>query len=351
MAEIGHNSDVASPGNWIALSRDVREHPIVGAGQPVKPADVGRGAWSRMEAWFDMLCLAQFKPSRVNNKGEVQTLEVGQLMGAIPFLAGRWNWTDKTVRVFLSTLEREGMISSNQGRQSAATSSNKCRVITIANYSKYQLLSDAIEEYLGGLKGQANGRHAAGEGQAKGSNLTLKHLNKTPPYPPTGGDAIANSFEEFWRAFPGEPPPRGRKTDKPKALEAFRRIVTNTHRKRLHASVDELVGGAKRYASTKPDPEFIPMPTTWLNGARWLDEAVAADASAALPWWKDPRALAAMTSERWRAGIAQFANGIWPADKLGPPPGHHQCVVPPALVDELRLTERYTPAGISRETH
>lgn len=351
MAEVVQHADLANPGNWIALSRDVREHPIVGAGQPVSPADPGRGAWSRMEAWFDLLCLAQFKPSRVNNKGEVQTLEVGQLMGAIPFLAGRWNWTDKTVRVFLATLEREGMISSNQGRQTAGTSSNKCRIITIANYSKYQLLSDAIEEYLGGLKGQAKGRHAAAEGQAKGSNLTLKTLKQDFPLPPKGEDAVASAFEDFWRAFPGEAPPRGRKTDKPKALEAFRRIVTNTHRKRLSATGEEIIVAATRYASTNPDPKFIPMPTTWLNGARWLDAAAPADATSASPWWRDPGALAAMTSERWRAGIAQFANGTWPVDKLGPPPGHHLCVVPRELVAELNLTERYTPAGISRDKH
>jgi hypothetical protein len=351
MAENGHNSDMANPGNWIALSRGVREHPIVGAGQPVKPADLARGSWSRMEAWFDLLCLAQFKPSRVNNKGEVQTLDVGQLMGAIPFLASRWNWTDKTVRVFLATLEREGMISSNQGRRAADASSNKCRVITINNYSKYQLLSDAIREYLGGLKGQARGRQTAGQGQAKGSNLTLEHLNKTPPKPPEGGDAIENAFEEFWTTFPGNAPPRGRKTDKPKAFEAFRRVATNTHRKRLHATVDEMIRGAKRYAATKPDPDFIPMPTTWLNGARWLDETAPASSLSSLPWWKDPQALADMTSERWRAGIGQFANGTWPVDKLGPPPGHHQCVVPPDLIDELRLTDRYDTRGINRDRH
>lgn len=351
MAETFHSSDMTNPGNWIALSRDVREHPVVGAGQPVKPANPARGAWSRMEAWFDLLCLAQFKPSRVNNKGEVQTLEVGQLMGAIPYLAGRWNWTEKTIRVFIATLERAEMISSNQGRQPAGVANNKCRVVTISNYRKYQLIGDAIEEHLSRLKGQARGRHTAGEGQAKGSNLTLKHLNKISPYPPKGGDDIATSFEEFWVAFPGEAPPRGRKTDKPKALEAFRRIVTNTHRKRVHATVDEIIRGAKRYASTKPDPDFIPMPTTWLNGARWLDEGAPADGVASAPWWRDPHVVAGMTSDHWRAGIGKFANGTWPVDKLGPPPGHHQCVVPPDLIDELRLTDRYDTRGISRDRH
>ena len=136
-----------------------------------------------MEAWLDLLCLAQYRPSRINNKGQVQTLEVGQLMGARAFLAGRWNWSEKTVRGFMDGLEAEGMIArgaendAEKGQQNGHQRANKCSIITICNYSRYQLLEDAITAYVGQAKGPAEGQQGASEGPAKGQNLTLKHLN------------------------------------------------------------------------------------------------------------------------------------------------------------------------------
>jgi hypothetical protein len=175
--------DDSRAGNWVAISRDLRDHPLVGAGQPVRPADERKGAWSRMEAWLDLLCLAQYRPSRINNKGQIQTLDVGQLMGARAFLAARWNWSEKTVRGFMDGLEAEGMIardaenSAAKGQQNGQQRANKCSVVTICNYAKYQLLEDAITAYVGQAKGPAEGHQGASEGPAKGQNLTLKHRN------------------------------------------------------------------------------------------------------------------------------------------------------------------------------
>jgi hypothetical protein len=361
MGEIGHNFDAANPGNWIALSRDVREHPIVGAGQPVDPADKERGAWSRMEAWFDLLCLAQWKPSRINNKGQVMTLDAGQLMGALPFLADRWNWTVGTVRWFLNTLEREEMISrappkpANHDSQDSRQPTNKCNVITIENYSKYQIMSDALDAYVQQAKRQANDSRTTGEQQANDSNLTRKTPQQGNKEKPTCGGAAPGAtltagqvadqrFEEFWQAFPGE-----RKRNKGDTRDLFRKIVTGKHAKRK-ATADEIIAAVK--AGHGIDPDYAPMPETWLNGGRWEDApAGKAAASTVTPWWQKPEKLAEMTAERWRSGIAQYANGIWPVEKLGPPPGDHRCVVPASLIAELRLTDRYTPAGISRDKH
>lgn len=68
-------------------------------------------------------------------------------------------------------------------------------------------------------------------------------------------------------------------------------------------------------------------------------------------WWKDSTKLAAMTLDRWRRGIAKFANGIWHVHELGPPPGDPRCVVPQEIIDELRLTERYNEHGLARGKH
>ena len=200
---IGHNSPPefdegeVRPGDWIALSRRVREHPVVGCGQPVKPADPWRGAWSRFEAWFDLLCLAQYRAARVNNRGEVVALAVGQLIGARSYLAGRWNWTEKTVRGFLDTLEDEGMISRAKtagpllapelmnekngpakGQQKSTRSNNKSNTITVCNYEKFQRISDAIEAYIADHRNSEKGQQRASEGPAKGQTLTKETIER-----------------------------------------------------------------------------------------------------------------------------------------------------------------------------
>jgi len=73
-------------------------------------------------------------------------------------------------------------------------------------------------------------------------------------------------FEEFWKAFP-----KGRKKGKGRAKALFRQIARGGHHS-LKASTDELIAAAKAYAATKPDPQFTPMPQTWLSGGRWDDE-------------------------------------------------------------------------------
>jgi hypothetical protein len=74
------------------------------------------------------------------------------------------------------------------------------------------------------------------------------------------------AFERFWRAFPP-----GRKTDKPKAAVIFGQIVAGKRKGIPKTDAAVIIAGVERYAATSPDPKFVPMPTTWLNGARWDD--------------------------------------------------------------------------------
>jgi hypothetical protein len=142
MDMIGHNSR-ANPGNWIAVSRDMRDHEVVGMGQPVRPADPGRGSYSRYEAWQDLLMEAQWKPFEVINRGKSVTLRRGQLMAARSWLAARWNWSEKTVRVFITQLEEEFMV-----RAEASTASSRTgrynNILTICNYDIYQTVYELM---------------------------------------------------------------------------------------------------------------------------------------------------------------------------------------------------------------
>jgi hypothetical protein len=174
----------ARVGNWIAMCRDVRQHPLVGAGKPVKPADKSRPAWSRFEAWFDVLCLGQFEPTTINNKGAVQVLAVGELMAARGYLAKRWNWHEKTVARWLIALRKARMIAvrdtdetrPESGQQIGQRRSNKCNVITICNYALYQPRFAPSERSERAAKRAASGRGAGGERAQfnKENNSTLK---------------------------------------------------------------------------------------------------------------------------------------------------------------------------------
>lgn len=74
-----------------------------------------------------------------------------------------------------------------------------------------------------------------------------------------------DGFEQFWEAYPK----CQRKTDKPKARAVFSAIVQGRHKQIDQTDAGRIISGVKAYAKTDPDPSFVPLPTTWLNGARW----------------------------------------------------------------------------------
>lgn len=185
MGDIGHNGGppiIRGNDGWIAISRAIRTHWLVGFGQPVAPMDPSRGAHSRAEAFVDLLMECRYEAGTVSNGGRKMVLQPGQLIGAISWLAARWNWTPKTVRLWLDKLQDDGMIEravdANQGKQAA--------IITVCNYSEYQLVQEQ--------QGQSKGTQGASKGQAKGNSNKDKQGNKgtreqeeSNPQTPTGG--------------------------------------------------------------------------------------------------------------------------------------------------------------------
>lgn len=176
---------------------------------------------------------------------------------------------------------------------------------------------------------------------------TVSEVN--PHTPPKGGlDPLDQAFEDFWAAFP-----EGRKQAKGDARDTFRKIVLGKHRKGLRAKAETLITAAARFAATRPDPEFTPMPSTWLNGGRWEDGCASqAPRPANTPaphegrewgWWrgKEDR-LRGLELARWRKAIEDTKpNGTWPWWVLGAPPGDPECVVPPVLLEEFNYIAIY----------
>jgi hypothetical protein len=111
---------------FIAITRDVLDHPVVGARKP----------YSEFAAWIWLLCNALWKPQRIRvtcgRAVGYPELKRGQLSYAHSFLAKGWGWSSKRVRTFLHRLEMNGQIDlQTDGLQT---------VITICNYDHYQNL-------------------------------------------------------------------------------------------------------------------------------------------------------------------------------------------------------------------
>ena len=77
---------------------------------------------------------------------------------------------------------------------------------------------------------------------------------------PTGD--IDPLFESFWKAFP-------RKTNKGFAKKVFAKLKVNDD---LLATMLKAIETQKRSVWKDKDPQYIPHPSTWLNGERWEDE-------------------------------------------------------------------------------
>lgn len=288
----GHNSRM-NAGNWIAVSRDMRDHPIVGMGQPVRPADPKRGAYSKYEAWQDLIMEAKYRPFEVMNKGKIVTLQRGQLMAARAWLADRWNWSEKTVRVFISRLEGEFMVRSEtvqqKGQYKGQQKTNTITVLNICNYDIYQTILELMQMEKGQQNGQQQGQPRASQGpdnnketskQEKGSpdgllcNGALHDLqSETKRKASSIPDEYTTDFEEFWKIYP-------RRKGKVAAFRVWRKLSLAQKRRAYVALKKQLP--ALNAMIRGPNENFCPHPSTWLNEGRFDDEPEQRSTTSAL---------------------------------------------------------------------
>ena len=85
--------------------------------------------------------------------------------------------------------------------------------------------------------------------------------------------AIAlDGFDAFYSAYP-------RKVNKPQAQKAWAKIKPSEHQ--------AITEGLTRWKASrdwaKDDGQFIPHPATWLNGRRWEDDVMPAEAKQSIP--------------------------------------------------------------------
>ncbi len=116
--------------------------------------------------------------------------------------------------------------------------------------NKYWITLSGVTDWVAGVTGQVS------RGDRLGTSGVTDLAHK--PLKETYINLYAH-FEEFWNVYP-------RKVSKRAACKAFESALQR-------ASFDDILAGCVRYAHDKnlPPQEFIPYPTTWLNGDRWGD--------------------------------------------------------------------------------
>lgn len=105
---------------FISLYRDIREHWLW---EPHRPR-------TKLEAWIDLIMMANYKPNKVTLGKEVVQVERGTFITSELKLMERWKWSKSKVRAFLQVLENDSMIVKKTDQKKTA--------ITIVNYELYQ---------------------------------------------------------------------------------------------------------------------------------------------------------------------------------------------------------------------
>lgn len=104
---------------WISLHRQITENEFYFAER-----------FTKMQAWIDLLLLANHKPVTIFIRGNEINLKEGQLAYSQLSLAKRWKWNRKTVDKFLSMLQKREML---DNRKTHLTT-----IISIQKWNNYQ---------------------------------------------------------------------------------------------------------------------------------------------------------------------------------------------------------------------
>ena len=105
-------------------------------------------AFSRFEAWLDLIVSARFDASegRKLTGGFIVRWQRGQILASIRFLAERWGWTKSKTERFLILLRDEKMIKTETATGTTQT------IITICNYDTYNRNQPFLSQQPGQLR-------------------------------------------------------------------------------------------------------------------------------------------------------------------------------------------------------
>ncbi len=205
---------------WIKLHRKITDDPMYFS-----------ETFTRMQAWIDMILLANYSEGFFYIRGNKVTVNRGQIGYSQESLAKRWKWSRGKVRRFLKQLENDGKIV--QQKSSVIT------LISIVNYDAYQ--SDGTTDST------TDGR------QTDINKKNKKNKNLNCPN-------CAYAFEEFWDDY-------DKKVGNKTKLSRIWDKLSDDDRLKIKAYIP-------KYKASKPNKQYRLNPEKFLIDKRWNDEAI-----------------------------------------------------------------------------
>ena len=187
--------------------------------------------WDSRSAWCYLIESACYSPTRYNCLGNVVTVDRGSFFTTRRELSEIWNWSERSVRTFLTRLQKEEMISlkTDQGKTQ----------IYIINYDLYQ------------FSGQESDQEVTNDRPTKEVNKVNKG-NKTPDF--------------FIEGLKSNYPMRNARLD---FQGTFRKIMPKV--KKGDITYEEFFSACLNYKKEceklNTDKKFIKCPKTFANGS------------------------------------------------------------------------------------
>ncbi len=205
---------------WVKIYRKITNDPMYFS-----------ETFTRMQAWIDMILLANYSEGFFYIRGNKVTVNRGQIGYSQESLSKRWKWSRGKVKRFLKQLENDGKIVQQK--------SNVITLISIVNYDAYQ--SDGTTDST------TDGRQ---------TDINKKNNNENNIY--SSNDVY--SFENFWDDYDKKV------GDKTKIVKLWSKISDGDKLK-----IREYI---PRYKKAQPDKRFRKNPQTFLNNKSWNDEII-----------------------------------------------------------------------------
>ena len=204
----------------------------------------------RAVAWIHFLFRANYEDTTVLIGNEEKLVPRGSFITSIRKLSDEVPLSYQETRTFLNLLESNAMIN--------ATATQKLTQITICKYEDYQ------DKQRNPPKKSTQPATTDKEGKEE------KKKKETSSCDSVGENKMRKitpkQFETFWKIYPGKKADKGKCLSKWKTICGWQGEPVPTWSEIRRAILAQME--TERWA----DKKFIPLPHTWLNQRRWMDD-------------------------------------------------------------------------------
>ena len=204
--------------------------------------------YTQKQAWAWLIGAASYQEKRIRGPRGPVTLQRGEFVFSVRFLAEKWLWDRGRVLRFLHMLKKRDMLRADERDSNL--------VYSISNYNKFQIVKapKRVSE-RDAPRAEIVSTPCHDRDKEKDSKDSKDNKSLSPR-------ALRAEFDEkFWPVCP-------KKVGKEAAFKAFCKA-------RKTEELDRLISAMRAYALERAgqDAQYTAHPSTWLRNGRWADEA------------------------------------------------------------------------------